>query len=191
MAFVDLDVRFPVQRERMAELGFADFRSPFILELSKPGDLRRVPGNAGLVVVSSANIELLRQAAKSSRISLLYNKGFEADVGLIRDASAKKIPFEIPIAPILESSGIQRALTMGRTRFFIKLCLKLRAPFALTSQARDEYSLKSPQEMIAIGQALGLERDQAAWAITEIPEMVLNARRAQAHPEEMVLHASH
>lgn len=177
MAFYDLDVRFGAKKEDVSALGFTACYTPHAVELAKPGDLRKVPANAGLVVASSQNINLLREATKSSRISLLYNKGFQADVGLIRDAAIKKKPFEIPVLPFLESEGIQRAALMGRARFFIKLCLKLGAPIIIVSHARDIYNLKSPHELIAIGESLGLEYDQAKWAITEIPEMVLNASR--------------
>ena len=170
-------MRFDVKKEDISALGFTECFKPFVAELTKPGDLRRAPPGAGLAVASSSNIELLREAAKSNRILLLYNKGFQADIGLIRDAALKRKPFEIPVLPFLESEGIQRAALMGKARFFIKLCLKFGAPIVIVSHACDPISLKSPQEMIAIGEALGLERDQAKWAISEAAEMVLDVSR--------------
>ena len=173
MAFIDLDVRFKANSSKVSELGFSDFRSPFAFEMVKPGDARKIPNDANLTVASSLSIELLREAAKSRRVSILYNRGFITDVGLIRDAAAQKKPFEIPIAPLLECGGIQRAILMSKMRFFIKICTKLRAPLAIVSQAKDDLQLKSPEEMIAIGEALGLSHDQAEWAITEVPAAVL------------------
>jgi len=173
VAFIDLDVRFKANSSKVSELGFSDFRSPFAFEMVKPGDARKIPNDANLTVASSLSIELLREAAKSRRVSILYNRGFITDVGLIRDAAAQKKPFEIPIAPLLECGGIQRAILMSKMRFFIKICTKLRAPLAIVSQAKDDLQLKSPEEMIAIGEALGLSHDQAEWAITEVPAAVL------------------
>jgi len=169
---IDLDVRFQVRKEKMTEIGFERFLSPFSLELTKVADIRKLPPFS---VVSSSDVELLREAAKSRNAVLLYNKGFQADVGLIRDLVGKKKAFEIPVAPLLESSGIARATLMTRMRFFIKQCVHLRAPIVITSQARDSFGLKSPHELIAIGEALGLTHEQAEWAISETPEMILHA----------------
>lgn len=177
MDFIDLDVRFKANSTKVSELGFSDFRSPFAFEMARPGDARKIPPSTQLAAASSLSIELLREAAKSKRVSLLCNRGFITDVGLIRDSAAQKKPFEIPIAPLLECGGIPRAILMSKMRFFIKICTKLRAPLVIVSQAKDEFQLKSPEEMIAIGEMLGLSHDQAEWAITEIPEMVLDASR--------------
>jgi RNase P/RNase MRP subunit p30 len=174
LLFADLDVRFPVSRERMQELGFGGFRTPFVAELSRPGDARRIP-KCQLAVASSQDVALLREAARSPRVQLLCNKAFVPDVGLIRDAAERGKAFEIPVAPVLHAKGFQRSALMGRMRFFLKLCLKMRAPFAIVSQAACDYSLKSPQELCAFGCALGLSRDQAEWAVAEAAEGVLDA----------------
>ena len=173
---MDLDVRHAADARKVGELGFSSFRSPFILEVMKAADVRRAPKDAELVVACASDIELLREAAKNPYVDLLYSKQFDVDIGLIRDSAEKKKPFEIPVAPLLESEGVVRASLMGRMRYFIKQCVKLRAPLAIVSQARDEFGLKTPREMIAIGEALGLTHDQADWAISETPEMVLHAR---------------
>jgi len=175
--FADLDVRFPVRQERMRELGFQDFSVPFVAELAKPGDARRIPPGAGLAVACSPDVELLREAARSSRARLLFSPAFQPDVGLIREAAEKGKAFELPVSPLLQSAGVHRAMLMGKMRFFARLCLKLGAPIVMVSQARDGFGLKSPREMVAVGQSLGLSRDQAEWSMTEAAGLVLDASR--------------
>jgi len=157
MEFFDSFVQFPAKAEMMRGLGFSGFASP-----DKAS------------VAESQNVEALRSACRSRRIAFLLMPSFQPDVGLLRDSAQNAKPFIIPISPLLESHGTQRAMLMGRMRFFLKICVKLRAPFILASGAKDELQLKSPQELIAIGEALGLSRDQAEWAITEAPRAYIS-----------------
>ena len=159
MAFCDIFVRFPAKMEMMRELGFSGFSTSAQQELFE-----------------SQSVDALRNACKQRRVSFLLMPNFQPDVGLLRDAAEHKKAFLFPISLILESRGIQRAILMGRMHFFLKLCIKFKAPYILTSGAKDEYQLKSPQELIAIGEALGLSRDQAEWAISEAPQPYISEK---------------
>lgn len=158
MEFFDVFVRFPARKEMMRELGFQDFRG-----ISPPE------------IFESQDVDALRNACKQGKVRFLLS-AFQPDVGLMRDAAERKKPFIIPISPLLESHGIQRAMLMGRMRFFLKMCVKFRAPFIISSGAKDDYQLKSPHELIAIGEALGLSHDQAEWAISEAPRPYISEK---------------
>lgn len=162
MEFFDIFVRFPAGKEMMQELGFSDFRAIPPQELFE-----------------SQDVDALRNACKQRKVRFLLS--FQPDVGLMRDAAESRKAFLIPISPLLESHGIQRAMLMGRMRFFLKLCIKFRAPYLLASGAKDAYQLKSPQELVAIGEALGLSHDQAEWALSEAPKPYMPGK-PETHP---------
>jgi len=62
---------------------------------------------------------------------------------------------------------------ISKINFFLKMCNKYRADFVLTSGASSKFHMKSPAELISLGQALGLAHDQAAKSISMIPEYIL------------------
>jgi RNase P/RNase MRP subunit p30 len=117
-------------------------------------------------VVESASSELLRKAAKKSvLINCLQVKNFQKDEGLIRAVAEGESAFEIPISVLLHSNGTQRANLLRRLRFFVKKCLKLKAKFVFTLRAKSKFDLKTPREVAAIAQLLGLSKEQAVLII--------------------------
>jgi len=125
-----------------------------------------------IILLSSQNPELLKKACRRDVDMLLFER-FLPDVGLVRVAAENKKPFEIPVSVLLERKGAERALLMSRISFFLKICNKYRADFILTSGATNKFFMKSPPELVAIGEALGLSHDQAVKSISIIPEYIL------------------
>ena len=125
-----------------------------------------------IVLFSSEDVELLKRACRRDVGMLLFPR-FLPDAGLIRTAADNKKPFEIPISLLLNRNGPERAFAMSRIGFFLKLCNKYRADFILTSGACSRFLMKSPSELISIGEALGLSHDQAAKSISIVPEYIL------------------
>jgi RNase P/RNase MRP subunit p30 len=91
-------------------------------------------------------------------------------LGIIRAVARHGRVFEVPIRPVLVSSGVERAGLMRKITRFLRLCNKYGADYVLTSRAKDVYEVKHPQELISIGLALGLSHDQSLRAITEVPK---------------------
>jgi RNase P/RNase MRP subunit p30 len=130
-------------------------------------------GNEGkIILVSSDDPETLKKACKKNIDMLLFTR-FVPDVGLVRAAAESKKPFDIPLSLILERRGAERAFLMSKMSIFLKLCNKYGADAVLTSGASGKFSMKSPGELISIGEALGLSHDQAVKSISMIPEYIL------------------
>ena len=142
-----------------------------IVEAERQEQLRQIQGEGALV--SSTNVEILRQACKSRKAAALLNRAFHPDIGLLRDAKEHGKPFVFPISMILERNGSERGKLMARMRFFLKLCVQIGAPYLLIPGARNEYEEKSEEELVSIGECLGLSRDQALWSINETPKLIL------------------
>jgi len=177
--YYDLDIRF-WERDLERYAGSLGFRK--ICCFSPEGNGVEIKGRGQndlnfkregkLVLFSSEDIELLKRACRKDVDMLLFPR-FLPDAGLIRAVAEYKKPFEIPVSLLLHRSGSERAFAMSRISFFLKLCNKHRADFILTSGASSRFLMKSPAELISIGEMLGLSHDQAAKSISIIPEYVL------------------
>lgn len=177
--YYDLDVRFweAGLKSYASSLGFRD-----VCSFSQQGggvEIRvgmnedvRVRERGRIILVSSTDPESLKKACKKDIGMLLFPR-FIPDVGLVRAAAESRRPFEIPVSLLLERRGAERAFLMSKISMFLKLCNKYRADFVLTSGASGKLFMKSPSELIAVGEALGLSHDQAVKSISMIPEYVL------------------
>ena len=130
-------------------------------------------GKNKLPVLTSNNADVLKTAARSREFRVLHQPNFTPDVGLMRLMAQNKKIFEIPANALILSNGLERAIIISKMRTFIKFCLKFRVDFALSSRATNEFEVKTPGELVAIGEALGLSRDQAIRAVSVVPESVI------------------
>lgn len=83
---------------------------------------------------------------------------------LIEIAREKDKVFEIPLCYLLRSTDKSKVLF--QLKAFLANCIKRKVKFFFSSRASNEFELKSPREIIAIGQTLGLTYEQAAAAIS-------------------------
>ena len=178
--FADLNCSVPSLYAEASKLGWTEIRTAIIQPLSSQADLDRLREKKKVAdvpaAVESSSSELLRLAAKRDFVDLinpLLVPGFERDDGLVQIVSDEKKTFEIPLLPVLQSKHVFRAKLLNQLAAFIKLCRKLGANFVFTSRAREEYDLKSPREAMAIAQLLGLDREQAKYAIGDAAAKVL------------------
>ncbi len=167
--YYDLHVKFEFGDYK--KLGFAGVGTSGknIEEVSESG----ARAKNKIPILTTNNIEFLKKAARSGEFRVFYQPNFIPDVGLMRSMAQNKKIFEIPVNALLLSNGVERAILISKMRAFIKFCLKHRVDFALTTRAQNEFETKTPGELIAIGEVLGLERDQAMRAISVVPESVL------------------
>ena len=165
--YIDLHLENRSLAEDEKKLGFSIVQTPKKVFLRNPKDFSQLQENS---VAESESSDLLRKASKKK---LLINpflvKGLFKDEGLIRCVAEGKAIFEIPVNIFLSSSGAKRAKALREASIFLKKCIKLKAPYCLTSRAKTLFDLKTPFEMAAIGNALGLTRDQAKAAVSFYP----------------------
>ncbi len=179
-SFTDLNLSNAALESRGRELGFSYSKPAALVVIAGQKDLKRLPPS-GVNAVESPNSELLRAACKRDAGLLLVNPllvpQFRRDDGLVRAvaeaAEAAPVAFEIPLRPFLSSKFVFRAKLVSQVRTFLKLCLKLKAPFVFTSRAQTAFELKSPRELIAIGVFYGLSFEQASAAISRTPQKLL------------------
>jgi ribonuclease P/MRP protein subunit RPP1 len=184
--YFDLDVRFWQEglEEYSRALGFERiccFASQcrlcgIELKPSRVEDLR-IDGKGKIILISSDKIELLLVAAKKRDADVLFTPTFQLSTALMRTTHEHEKAFEIPLSILLNSFGVQRAFLLSRIRFFLKLCNKYKVDFVITGRASTKYLMRTPREMVAIGELLGLTQDQAAKALSSIPLSILERKK--------------
>lgn len=125
-------------------------------------------------VIEAPDVEALVRKCKGGSalvVNPLAARDFYKGAGLFGAAREKELVFEIPISAILRSR--ERSKLFFQLRIFLKNCTRRKAPFIFTSRAANEFELKSPREIIAIGQTLGLTYEQTVAAISAVPQGLL------------------
>jgi len=174
MEFIDLHARFRCERpERFGWARVCAEGAEVVEKLVKnAGELGGVRAERGkLSILTSPDPEAIKRGAR--RFDLLCPLGFPPDGGMIRKAAEEERPFEIPLAFILSARGGERAKAIARVAFFLKLCGKLGAAYAITSRAEDELEMRRPLDIAAFAEAaLGISRSQALRALSAEPKAV-------------------
>ncbi len=125
-------------------------------------------------VVEALDVDALVRKCKGGNalvVNPVIARDFYKSAALVETAREKKLVFEIPLSSILRCRD--RSKLFFQLRIFLKSCLKRKVPFVFTSRALNEFELKSPREIIAIGQVLGLNYEQAAAALSSVPSELL------------------
>lgn len=83
---------------------------------------------------------------------------------LCKIACDKKKVVVFNVGSLIGSSGQKRALMLGRMQQNVMLCRKYKVTIALASFARNEYGLRRVEEMISLGQLIGMSAAEAKAA---------------------------
>ncbi|PIO06122.1 hypothetical protein COT29_02515 [Candidatus Micrarchaeota archaeon CG08_land_8_20_14_0_20_59_11] len=124
--------------------------------------------------VEGENARVTKRLASEKGALVLFHESFgRGNRELLAVAKEREHVFEFPIRPLLHAPPQSRPKLMAAYRSFLSACVKRRIPFVFTSRGQDALDVKTPREVIAIAQFLGLTRQQAAASITETPKRFL------------------
>lgn len=113
----------------------------------------------------------LSEAVKHRNRKVLVVPGeYKEDIGLMKQFGGGQAAFLIDLGRIIENSGYKRALEMSRIKRFLRTCVKFSIPFALASLAKDEFSVRSSDELCNIAALVGLNAGQAKFALERLGE---------------------
>jgi ribonuclease P/MRP protein subunit RPP1 len=176
--YVDLNLSNAELAGFARSLGWDEALATKIISLKSEKDLNSLFSSKqeGMFSVESEDADFLKRALKSKKRFLInpcLAKDFHRDRVLVRAASEAGVAFEIPVNGFLNSSFVQRAKVITQLSSFLRMCIKFKAGYALTSRATSKWDVKSPREVIAIVQLFGLNYEQAAYAISEAPGKML------------------
>ena len=100
-----------------------------------------------------------------------------------RLASGTEVALEIQIAPLLQTSGLNRSKMLKIYREAIETARDNDMMIVLTSGARTPIELRSPVAMTHIGILLGLERSYAEKATDEFPSTIVLRNLKKLDPD--------
>lgn len=177
MEYIDLNILNESLSKDCRELGWKEAKKTISFFVKSTREINELNGFEGkLFSIESENPELLVNACNNKAVKLVNpfsSKGFSRNHALIRAVSENKKCFEIPLNTLLKSSFVLRAKEIYQIKEFLRNCLKLGAEYVFTSRAASRFDLKKPSEVIAIGTILGLSKEQAEYAISVRPKMLL------------------
>lgn len=176
--YIDLNIASLELAGFARSLGWSEALSMKSIRLSSEEELSRLfsAKDLGLAAVESEDADFLKRALKSKKYFLInptQAKDFHRDDVLARAASEARIPFEIPFYDFLNAYFVRRAKAITQLTAFLRMCTKFKASYVFTSRAKTRWDVKSPREAVALAQLFGLTYEQAARAISEAPQEVL------------------
>ncbi|PSP90135.1 ribonuclease P [Halobacteriales archaeon QS_4_69_34] len=124
-----------------------------------------------VVIVRGGTPALNRFACEEPRVDVLARPmAGEGDVDhvLARAAARNGVRFEFDLGPTLRSSGGRRVRALAGLRKLRELVADADAPFVVSAGAESHLELRAPQELRAVGGAIGfsgavIERGLAEW----------------------------
>lgn len=115
------------------------------------------------------NAALLLEPLEGGKMSI--------DSASLQVARDNDVTIGISFRQFLKAGKFKRIRLLVAYRKLVRLCMRMRARILLTSGAENEFELRSPEQLIAFGVFLGLTRQQAKWALSEVPEYLTEVRK--------------
>lgn len=126
-------------------------------------------------IVFSHNTEELIHSIK--KFDIIYSTIYDASPALLSRVSVEKKKVLINISDILNKNGTERSKLLHRISRFLDFCRSYKAEFIFASLAKDEFSIRSPQEVSDILISLGTEREQTRYSYSILSDILHTVKR--------------
>jgi RNase P/RNase MRP subunit p30 len=141
--------------------------------------LSRMRRQTAVIAVPLTDIEVSNWAAEDSRVDLL-TVGEPSKENTIRESTAKLaakngIALEIPIAPLLRYSGLDRSKVLKVYRESVTTALHAGMKVILSSSASEPIFMRAPAAMWHIGIILGMDKHQSRESVYHVPDQILSS----------------
>jgi ribonuclease P/MRP protein subunit RPP1 len=138
--------------------------------------VRRAESDTEVVAVHGGD-ETVNRAAVEAGVDLLAHpnrgRGRSFDHVLAREAAEKGVAVELPLAPVLRSSGGERVNSIRDIHETLKLLRKYETPFVVSADPYTHLHIRAPREMRAVAQIVGVEDGEFERATKETPARIL------------------
>ena len=138
--------------------------------------VRRAESDTEVVAVHGGD-ETVNRAAVEAGVDLLAHpnrgRGRSFDHVLAREATEKGVAVELPLAPVLRSSGGERVKAIRDIHETLKLLRKYETPFVVSADPYTHLQVRAPREMRAVAHLVGIEDEEFERATKETPARIL------------------
>ncbi len=150
-----------------------------IAVLAEPGKARNLRDKGFFVVVKSSDKDrmILEQGAatvlfgaeSTQSKDYMHQRGSGLNHVMCELAKKKNVAIGFGFANILESSGGQRAILLGRIMQNIMLCRKYKVRMIIASFARSPWQMRSPHDLQSFFVTLGMHAEEVKKGLSGIP----------------------
>ncbi|MHA2133940.1 MAG: RNase P subunit p30 family protein [Candidatus Thorarchaeota archaeon] len=151
------------------------------LKATALGSLKKKVGFArqrsALVVVQLGKTQVSNWAAEDNRVDILtlsnLSKESSLKLSTAKLAAQSGTALEIPVAPLLATTGLERSKIIKRYRECIQTALTSGMQVVLTSGASEPILMRSPDALRYIGRVLGMDSAYLRSAVKDFPKALL------------------
>jgi ribonuclease P/MRP protein subunit RPP1 len=124
-----------------------------------------------MIIVHAKDQKATRAAAEHKDVDAIAHAFL--DQTSAREAARNSVAIEINLRDFLNLSGMRRAIWISKLNFNLELARKYKTPIVITTGAWDIYDLRSPKQILALAEVLGLTNAEAKRALFEEPRKIL------------------
>lgn len=148
--------------------------------------LKRNRTNASIIAIPLGSVNLANWAAEDTGIDLLTVTEPLDDCSL-RDSTAKiaastGTALELPIFPLLQSSGLDRSKILKVYRETARTALDAGMRIVLSSGCKNPICMRAPMTLSSIGSLFSLDQDQSKDAVFRVPREIVEENLRKSRP---------
>ncbi|RDE16978.1 MAG: hypothetical protein C4K47_00565 [Candidatus Thorarchaeota archaeon] len=140
--------------------------------------LPRIRQRTSVIAVPLSDIEASNWAAEDSRVDLLTiaepSKEYTIRESTAKLAGQNGIALEVPIAPLLRTSGLDRSRILKVYRESVATAIDSGMAVVLSSFASEPILMRAPSAMWHIGILLGMDKRKSKECVYQVPDQILS-----------------
>lgn len=107
--------------------------------------------------IEEKKVDILYNLEENSRKDFIHHRSSGLNQVLCKLAHENKIIVAFSLNKIIESSGKNRAILLGRIKQNIMLCRKYKVPTIIASFAKNPWQMRSPRDIFTLFTLLGMD----------------------------------
>lgn len=122
-----------------------------------------------VLLLRGASTALNRFGANQARVDVLADPMAEGDLNhvLVRAAREHGVRLEVNLGRVLRSTGGRRVRALSGLRKLRELVEAYDAPYVVSADAASHLELRAPRELLAVGEAVGFDREAIEAGLAE------------------------
>ena len=128
-----------------------------------------------MIIVHAKDQAATRAAAEHKGVDVIAHAFL--DQISAREAGKNNVAIEVNLKDLLGLSGMRRAIWISKLNFNLELARKYKVPLVVTTGAWNTYDLRSPRQIQALAEVIGLNKAEAKRAIFGEPRAILKRSR--------------
>lgn len=135
-----------------------------------------------ILIVSGGDYNINRAACENPKVDILAHPEMgRPDNGLdeacLRAAAENKVAIEINFREILYGYRKPRAYILNHIATNIKLCDETKAKMVICSAVQSIWDMRTPREMAALANVLGMDISKAVSSVSDIPQAIIEENK--------------